>query len=105
MARSETIEVYRAGVLINSYTVEVPTEPLLDRLSAVFDSIPREGVPVAVRAYFRSLQSTVRECLLALPQDVEAAQYWIESATLPDGSPLPQEFDAFRQALLTEFEE
>jgi hypothetical protein len=92
------------GDLPEGWTMETQPKPLLERLSTVFESVPQDLFPPAVRVHFRLLQSAIRLSLEAPAPDVEAARYAIETATLPDGSPLPQEAEAFRADLLAEFE-
>ena len=78
--------------------------PLLQRLQDVFESVPRENAPPAIRAHFRLLQASVQLSLAAPIPDIEAAKATIEAATLPNGNELPVPLKAYQAALLAEFD-
>ncbi len=77
--------------------------PLLPRLSAIFESIPRGKASAGIRGHFRLLQAAVRLSLEASIPDIEAAKATIQGAALPNGQALPVELEAYRTALLDEF--
>lgn len=91
------------GELPDGYEMEALPASLVQRLSAIFEGIPREGIDPAIRGHFRILQAAVSAALTAVQPDEEAAQALIENAKMPDGSPLPAELEAFQTALLEEF--
>ena len=97
-----TIEFYENGQLVSSQEVDIPAPPLLGRLNAKFEAIPREGIDPAIRAHFRLLQAGVNASLKAPVPDVEAAKAAIDNAKMPDGSNLPQELAAIQGTLLDE---
>jgi hypothetical protein len=82
------------GELPQAYVLEEPPKPLLDRLTVILESIPRDGIPVAVRAQVRQLQAAAREAIVG--NDLEVARYLIASAAIPEA------LEGFRQALLAE---
>lgn len=79
---------------------------LLEILQDVFSQIPRDTMPDAYRGHFRILKVAVHDALYDSPgdpPDIGAAKALIENATLPDGSPLPESMEPFRQELLGAF--
>lgn len=90
------------GPLPDNAFREPPTIPLLNRLYVKFESVPRSQVPPVVRGHFRVLQAAVRLSLEADVPDIEAAKALISTATMPDGTPLPDTLTPFQQILLDE---